>query len=516
MTLEKPRILAVDDEDRAQVLLKEKLGSVADVVVLGSSSEAVKYLRDPGFSLYVFDLFMPDFRPFGIDNEQGTKTGLRLAEILKKTPGLEEVPIILISQHYREKVFREIVQTWASKQTNVFLVNKQFADIEATVNDVLTRGGDVSTATDIDPAEHPDIAPYHVFDRETGSPLRVCFENYKPGSTNFAAWDLSPRLLNLLPIPRSKVYELRLRDTPEGDPLGLYYGGSDEDPETPWWSRVALVTNPACRHDEEKRPVSGVGNVLLARFIRSILYERSRHNAELFGSLLEIDTPKELAPFFRHAGISRRTRGLYLDEKSVRDFLRRVSVPAALEGVSSSSEAMPEDVAKALVDCNDRLVVNRQYVNMLCGVDQVGAIADRSRFFRQICLRITHDELQEISKEICSAADSFSLLSYEVKLPAQETKEAVPVACSREAALAAIDGQTFRLVTFIGRNLAADDRVSIRNLDDDFTFSSGPCYAVSFMVYSDQGILSFDEHLVVSILSKNEIISNRINMLIES
>ena len=81
-----PRILVVDDSANIRRLLSHNLGKHFDVSVAAGASQAVETLEKGAFpDLIVVDVAMP-----GMD-------GFSFVERIRKTPGLKNVPVIMLT-----------------------------------------------------------------------------------------------------------------------------------------------------------------------------------------------------------------------------------------------------------------------------------------------------------------------------------------------------------------------------------------------------------------------------------
>ena len=84
MSLKDATVLAVDDNQDSLDLICETLEPHGCKVVCASSGpEAVQVLREATPDVVVFDIMMPDMN------------GFALLDVIRRTPGLEEVPVVL-------------------------------------------------------------------------------------------------------------------------------------------------------------------------------------------------------------------------------------------------------------------------------------------------------------------------------------------------------------------------------------------------------------------------------------
>lgn len=84
MSLKNTTILAVDDNQDSLDLIRETLEPHGcKMVCAASGPEAVQVLRETTLDVVVFDIMMPDMN------------GFALLDVIRRTPGLEAVPVIL-------------------------------------------------------------------------------------------------------------------------------------------------------------------------------------------------------------------------------------------------------------------------------------------------------------------------------------------------------------------------------------------------------------------------------------
>ena len=83
----KGRFLVVEDDENLRKMTSRMLESIAEeVVAVGNGEEALDQLRsDPNFDLVVTDVMMPRM------------DGFTLAKQLKATPGLDTVPVVMLT-----------------------------------------------------------------------------------------------------------------------------------------------------------------------------------------------------------------------------------------------------------------------------------------------------------------------------------------------------------------------------------------------------------------------------------
>lgn len=82
----KPTILAVDDSRMIQKMVKQTLGQDYRVLVASNTMEALGKLHHDSIDLMLLDICMPP----GVD-------GLELCRIIRRTPHLEKLPIIMLT-----------------------------------------------------------------------------------------------------------------------------------------------------------------------------------------------------------------------------------------------------------------------------------------------------------------------------------------------------------------------------------------------------------------------------------
>ena len=82
----KPIILVVEDDDALRRMLAVSLSAIAHVMTAASVQEAMRHLgSDPPPAVVITDVMMPG------------ASGIELARIIRKTPRLATVPIVMLS-----------------------------------------------------------------------------------------------------------------------------------------------------------------------------------------------------------------------------------------------------------------------------------------------------------------------------------------------------------------------------------------------------------------------------------
>src|SRR5262245_15081135 len=88
---EAPRVLAVDDDERNLLAIKEVLEGVCEVVSARSGEEALRYLLKEEFAVILLDVLMP-----GLD-------GYETASLVRKREQSKATPIIFLTAINKEE-----------------------------------------------------------------------------------------------------------------------------------------------------------------------------------------------------------------------------------------------------------------------------------------------------------------------------------------------------------------------------------------------------------------------------
>lgn len=89
-TIQRPRVLIVDDDERNLLALKTVVEEVADVITAASGEEALRHLLKEEFAVILLDVFMP-----GID-------GYETAKIIREREQTKGIPIVFLSAVNKE------------------------------------------------------------------------------------------------------------------------------------------------------------------------------------------------------------------------------------------------------------------------------------------------------------------------------------------------------------------------------------------------------------------------------
>jgi hypothetical protein len=243
------------------------------------------------------------------------RTGYRIYEDLRERPHLKLVPIIILTNFYEP----EHAVAIESKDERAVILGKDTLPSELVIEVKrrietypVTREDTVIPLT-----EHPNVAPYYVFDAKSGERRRVYFDYYRDSDpkvfdNKISApwyWRFGDAWLHYTESEQTRNHLLKavLHDAPpEAETIhGIYYMGGTS-PQN-WYRDVLFESAPWSRQEAgELRQLRGIGKAMVARFIRQCL----RHYGHYEPLLISGET--QLQPEETGIGISDKAKDFFV------------------------------------------------------------------------------------------------------------------------------------------------------------------------------------------------------------
>ncbi len=326
------RILALDDQPAAMQLWWNALVREGfSLRPTSTTSEAVLAYNEDHYDLILLDRMMPrgdifarsDFE-FTNDSETDVNTGNDVYLDLRGRNHLGRVPIIILTNYYDPELAARLEAV--DERLLVLAKSTRPSELVAIVKDFTARFPVERRSAVIPDDEYPDVAPYFVTDVATGEDVRVYFDRcgwqetevLEPGP-NGCEWDLKPVFEHyLLDEDFSRRVRKMLRlDRPGDRATGLYYSSTGKR-DIEWYRDVLCVTAPWNKRDEPDRELRGVGEALIARFLREWLWRHGKLDDEVtLGSAqfdepgVDVESTTSGIPFIEAIGFARTTSTRY-------------------------------------------------------------------------------------------------------------------------------------------------------------------------------------------------------------
>jgi hypothetical protein len=204
--------------------------------------------------------------------------GTSIVGDLRGRSHLEEVPVIFLTNYPSGDDVDELKGAYnrveiVSKRT----VPSAFTKIvQRTIAEIKVQQKPPNIPDD----EYPDVAPYHITASKSGRRIRVYFERctlsdgaIKPVNGFNETWALAPIFDYWLTNEATchRVHKLKCVDDPPVGVIGLYWSGSAREDQG-WYRNVLFVAAPWVQHGSEQRQFTGVGEVMIARYLREWLW----------------------------------------------------------------------------------------------------------------------------------------------------------------------------------------------------------------------------------------------------
>ncbi len=313
----KQKILLVDDQQQAMRYHWSALERAGySVTRCETTREAVRSYNDDHFDLIILDRMLPPGEVLdGSETEMDLRTGYRIYEDLRQRHHLKSVPIIIFTNFYETETAQEI----EGKDERAIVLGKDTIPSEL-VNEIrgMVEHYPVAPEETIIPlTEHPNVAPYYVWDARTGDRKRIFFDYFRDGTAQLFEkdanspwhWRFNEVWKQYLSHDKSQSHVLKLvlhEETNEGGEIhGIYFTGG-ETPQN-WFRDVLFEAAPWSRRDAgEARVLRGVGKAMVARFIRQALRYHGHFEPLLISGESRLN-PEETA-----VGISAKARDFFM------------------------------------------------------------------------------------------------------------------------------------------------------------------------------------------------------------
>jgi len=332
------KILVLDDQPTAMMYWWDALVDAGYAVVRCSTpEEAVRHYNAEHFDLIVLDRMMPPGEIFGKNTDPPSKeTGSQVLKDFHDRDHLQLVPVIILTNYPDDQTVEQIKKDYerlivVSKRTKpsefVPIVSKM---IQARPEDLLPPR--------IPDDEYPDIAPYFIQDVDQKKDVRVyfvrCSHEEKFASSPDERWDFAPVFENWLSNREtcSRVHKLLCHDHHESRTVGLYWSGREKGAEE-WYRDILFVAAPWIKHGTDNRPLKGVGEVMVARYLREwlwrhdILPEEPEFDSSLFNDAPDLEGAVSAIPFLEAVGFHRvpGTKLYRISQDAAQELLNRVT-----------------------------------------------------------------------------------------------------------------------------------------------------------------------------------------------
>lgn len=310
------KILMVDDQQSAMRYHWSALERAQyDLTRCETTREAVRAYNDDHYDLIILDRMLPPGEVLdGSETEMDLQTGYRIYEDLRQRHHLRQVPILILTNFYEAETAAEI----EGKDERALVLGKDTLPSEL-VNEVrrLVEAYPVDREDTVIPlTEHPNVAPYYVWDARSGERRRIYFDYYgatdptlfenKTGSPWY--WRFSDVWAHYVNEKPTQTHVLKLvlhGPDATGEPVhGIYFTGGEA--ASNWYKDVLFEAAPWSRRDAgDQRQLKGVGKVMVARFIRQALRYYGRYEPLLIAGEERLN-PEESA-----IGIAMRAREFF-------------------------------------------------------------------------------------------------------------------------------------------------------------------------------------------------------------
>ncbi|GAB4461895.1 MAG: hypothetical protein OHK0029_27870 [Armatimonadaceae bacterium] len=312
----RPKILLVDDQQQAMRYHWSALERAGfEVTRCDTTRDAIRAYNDDHFDLIILDRMLPPGEALdGSETEMDLQTGYRIYDDLRQRHHLKRVPIIILTNFYEAETAHAI----EDKDERALVLGKDTlpSELVAEVHHRIEVYPVDRQDTVIPLTEHPNVAPYYVWDTRTGERRRVYFDYYREADpktfdNKLAApwyWRFGDVWQQYLSHDKSRTHILKAVLHEAGDePFllhGVYYTGGDSPVN--WYKEVLFESAPWSRYDAgDQRRLRGVGKVMVARFIRQCLRNYGHYEPLLIAGETRLN-PEETA-----VGISARAREFF-------------------------------------------------------------------------------------------------------------------------------------------------------------------------------------------------------------
>lgn len=289
------KILVLDDEPTKMIYWWEALQDEGHTVVCCTSvEEAIRQYNADYYDLIVLDRMMPPGEIFGrVADPPVKETGSHVLFDFRDRRHLGSVPVIMLTNYSDDETIDQLYNDYGRFQVvSKHTVPSEFVKI---ASDAMEEWP-VEAVDEIKPVipdnEFPDIAPYHVWEVETDEAIRVHFERCCLNEHEEILgneWDFADNFIQLLSHRDTcyQVHKLICNDNSKTNKnskdnkntelgvIGVYWSGKEKE-HSDWYRFVLFVVAPSVKHGHDERKLRGVGEVMIARYLREWLWRHGK------------------------------------------------------------------------------------------------------------------------------------------------------------------------------------------------------------------------------------------------
>ncbi len=282
------KILVLDDEPTNMTYWWEALQDEGYTVVCCTSvEEAIRQYNADYYDLIVLDRMMPPGEIFGRVTDPAVKeTGSHVLADFRDRRHLGSVPVIMLTNYSDDEAIEQLVNDYGRFQVvSKHTVPSEFVKIAADAMEQWPVGTGETVKPVIPDNEFPDIAPYHVWEVETDEAIRVHFERCSfnehaeifGAETSADGWDFADNFIQLLSHRDTcyQVHKLTCNNNVDLGVIGVYWSGKDKE-HREWYRFVLFVVAPSVKYGHHDRKLRGVGEVMVARYLREWLWRHGK------------------------------------------------------------------------------------------------------------------------------------------------------------------------------------------------------------------------------------------------